>query len=315
MLRTSSQHTAGTSSQFVARRRLLGGALSMALLTGCLPVSGSRITVQPTDSPLSRPEQRAQDTEEPLKQADVLRVIAPTQVVYLAETHTDVADHAVQLEIVQSLAQRGEIAIALEMFQRPFQGALDAYLAGTLTEEALIAESEYNERWGYDWELYAPILRYAKANQIPLIALNTPAEVTRQVAKEGLESLTGDALEHIPAVADIDTDDPAYRNWISEIFNSHQGAGHSLNFDNFFAAQVLWDETMADGIVRQLAAAPERQVIVLVGEGHVAYDHGIPSRVERRMPEVTQASVQLVAEDEEIDPAVADFVWVTSETD
>ena len=72
---------------------------------------------------------------------------------------------------------------------------------------------------------------------------------------------------------------------------------------------------MADGIVRQLAVAPERQVVVLVGEGHVAYDYGIPSRVERRMPEVTQASVQLVAEDEEIDPAVADFVWVTSEND
>ena len=287
----------------------------MALLTGCLPVSGSRITVQPTDSPLSRSEQRAQGTEEPLKQADVLRAIAPTQVVYLAETHTDVADHAAQLEIVQSLAQQGEVVIALEMFQRPFQSALDAYLAGTLTEEELIAESEYNERWGYDWEFYAPILRYAKANQIPLIALNTPAEVTRQVAKEGLESLTGDALAHIPPVADVDTDDDAYRDWISEIFSSHEGAGHSLNFDNFFAAQVLWDETMADGIVRQLAVAPERQVVVLVGEGHVAYDYGIPSRVERRMPEVTQASVQLVAEDEEIDPAVADFVWVTSEND
>ncbi|MGB3291696.1 MAG: ChaN family lipoprotein, partial [Phormidesmis sp.] len=268
----SRRSTGGSSA---VRRWLWGGALGVALLTGSLSVSGSNRAITQATPPLPCARQIAQGTGEPPAQADVLQAIASAQVVYLAETHTDEADHAAQLAIVQALREQGDIAIALEMFQRPFQPALEAYLAGRLTEEALVAESEYDTRWGYDWEFYAPILRYAKANQIPLIALNTPAEVTRQVATAGLESLTGELLEYIPPVADINTDDQAYRDWISEIFSSHGGAGHSPELDNFFAAQVLWDETMADGIARQLAADPDRQVIVLVGEGHIAYDYGI----------------------------------------
>lgn len=301
---------------FLLRRWLWGKALSIALLTGSLSMFGSDVAIaQSTYLSVPCARSMAQRADGPSSQSDILQVIALAQVVYLAETHTDLADHVAQMEIVQALDEQGNIAIALEMFQRPFQPALEAYLAGTLTEAALITESEYDTRWGYDWEFYAPILRYAKANQIPLIALNTPAEVTRQVAKEGLESLTGEALEYIPPIADINTDDPAYKDWISEVFSSHNGTGHSPDFDNFFAAQVLWDETMADGIAQQLAADPERQVIVLVGEGHVAYDYGIPSRIKRRVPEVAQVSLQLVAENEEIEPEVADFIWITSPSD
>ena len=116
----------------------------------------------------------------------MLRAIASTQVVYLAENHNSSADHIAQLNIIKALNETNELAIGLEMFQRPFQTALDDYLAGTITEAELIVQSEYRTRWGFDWEFYAPILRYAKENQIPVLAMNTPAEATRQVAREGV---------------------------------------------------------------------------------------------------------------------------------
>ena len=276
------------------------GALSLALMTVALPGGSQSVAIaQPSN------------TEQPQTHRDILQAIAAAQVVYLGETHDDPADHTAQLEIVQALAQGNEIAIALEMFQRPFQPVLDAYLAGTLTEAELIAQSEYDTRWGFPWEFYAPILRYAKANQIPLIALNTPAEVTRQVARTGLDSLTDADLQYIPPLADIDITNQAYRDWIGAAFSAH-GSGHGLNFDNFFAAQVLWDETIAEGIVEQLATDPNRQVIVLAGEGHIAYGYGIPSRVARRLPTATQATVMLIPAAEAPEPNAADFWWPTS---
>ena len=246
---------------------------------------------------------------------EILEAIAPLQVVYLGETHTTVADHTAQLEIIKTLNSQNELAIGLEMFQRPFQPALDAYLADDITEAELIEQSEYASRWGYDWELYAPIIRFAKANDIPLIALNTPTEVTRQVAGQGLQSLSGDALTYIPPVTDIDTSNEAYKAAIAEVFSAHGGMGHSLSLDNFFAAQVLWDETMADRIVQQRNNDPNRQVVVLVGEGHIAYDYGIPDRVERRLPGVEQASIRLISPEQSAqepqEPEFADFFWVT----
>ncbi|MGB7247491.1 MAG: ChaN family lipoprotein [Phormidesmis sp.] len=310
------------SSRDASSPRLWCGALSIVLLAFPLPLSvgigSTSALVQtanllaPSAILLARKDNTARkDNATREDNADSLQAIAQAQVVYLGETHSDRADHAAQLEIIQAMAERGEVAIALEMFQRPFQAQLDAYIADELSEAELIVESEYETRWGFDWELYAPILRYAKANQIPLIALNTPAEVTRQVAQTGLESLDGDALTHIPPLADIDTGNEAYRTWMNDVFSAHAGEGHSLDFENFFAAQVLWDETMAERVVQQLESEPARQVIVLAGEGHIAYGYGIPSRVMRRVPDIKQVSVQLLGADEATRAGLADFFWIT----
>ena len=281
----------------------------MALSVGC---SDSTYTSSELDADAVAQQIETDDSAKGASEnSKVLEAIAPLQVIYLAETHTSEGDHAAQLEIIESLSAQNKLAIGLEMFQRPFQPALDAYLAGDITEAELIEQSEYESRWGYDWEFYAPVVRFAKENQIPLIALNTPTEVTRQVAGEGLESLSGDALTYIPPIADIDTTDEAYKASIEAVFSAHGGAGHSMSIDNFFAAQVLWDETMAERIVQQLAAEPERQVVVLAGEGHIAYDYGIPNRVERRVPEVEQASVRLIEAEQATEVGLADFTWVT----
>lgn len=293
-------------------RRVLLYTLGMALVV-VTTVSWLRKGHSPSTSLLS--DQPAAPSPSLLvsenAEATILRAIAPMVVVYLGENHDNPADHRAQLSIIEALDQRREIAIALEMFQRPSQPLLDRYLSGEISEAQLRAQSDYDNRWGYDWELYAPILRYAKAHQIPLIALNTPTEVTRKVAESGLGSLSGEDLEHIPPVAEIDLQNQAHRDWAAAVFNAHGGHGNSDGFENFYAAQVLWDETMAERIAQHLRQTPNRQVIVLTGEGHIAYGYGIPSRVARRIPDINQATLQLIGPGETAEPGLADYLWVT----
>jgi len=138
---------------------LWGSTLSAALLItpllrtplwgiGVTGLSGSQMLVNSLDDGAA-----AQWVSQPESNAAVLAAIAPSKVIYLAETHNDLADHVAQLEIIEALAQKGEITIGLEMFQRPFQPVLDAYLSGDITEVELIAQSEYETRWGFDWDL------------------------------------------------------------------------------------------------------------------------------------------------------------------
>ena len=245
-------------------------------------------------------------------QQDILATLEQADVIYLGETHTDVADHIAQLDIITAMHEvRGDIAIGLEMFQRPFQSVLDQYIAGQIAEAELIEQSEYETRWGFDWELYAPIIRYAQINQIPLIALNTPREVTKKVARQGLASLAGNDLEHIPPIADIDTSDENYQAMVAQVFSHHGGHGSSVpSFENFFAAQVLWDETMAESVSDFVTVFPDTQVIVLAGEGHIVYDFGIPSRVQRRLGDDLVA-YSVLLNSTVTEPSLADFFWVT----
>lgn len=247
---------------------------------------------------------------------EILPQLAQANVVYLGETHNNLKDHQTQLEIIQKLTEgNSKIVLATEMFQRPYQGVIDSYLAGQLSEQELLAQSEYNQLWGFPWQYYAPILRFAQEKQLKVLALNTPTEVTRQVASEGLESLTPKQRRFIPPFSEIRTDNAEYRQMMLSIFQQHQQGSHgaSADFERFFLAQVLWDETMAEKIAQFLQANPDYQVVVLVGQGHIVYGYGIPSRVARRMQNnhLVQCSVLLSPPEDVSDTKrpIADFVW------
>jgi uncharacterized iron-regulated protein len=283
-------------------------ALSLGLFLLC----SSATTAEPTTNP--QPQQTYSNQE-------ILQQLMKARVVYLGETHDSMADHQAQLKIIRELhRQNPKIAIALEMFQRPFQGVLDQYLAGKITEEQLIEQTEYKQRWRFPWEYYAPIIRFAKENQLPLLALNTPTEVTRKVASQGLENLTAEEKTHIPPLSQIRTDNAEYRQMLLEVYQQHQkaGQGNSKAFERFLQAQVLWDETMAEKIAEFVTANPDYQVVVLAGKGHIVYGYGIPSRVERRLGvgKVKMRSVLFSSPQNPLlftDRRIADFVWQHSE--
>lgn len=168
-------------------------------------------------------------------EAIALAQMAQADVVYLAETHDHASDHRAQLEIIKALHRlRPNSAIAMEMFQRPYQSVLNRYLAGQLTEADLQAYSQYNKRWGYAWEFYAPILRFAKANHLPVVALNTPTEVTRKVARTGLDSLSVVERQWVPPRSAIVLGSPSYRQRLGQIYEeAHQSKSNSANFERF----------------------------------------------------------------------------------
>lgn len=269
----------------------------------CTPIANA----QKITSPVSQQNYSSQE---------LLQNLTKANVVYLGETHTSEADHKAQLEIIQQVyAKKPKMAIAMEMFQRPFQGAIDRYLAGEITEQELLTQTEYQQRWGFPWEYYAPILRFAKENRIPVLAVNTPSEVTRKVSRQGLESLTPEDKKYIPPISEIRTDNGGYRQMLLDVFNQHQQGGHgtSASFERFFSAQVLWDETMAESIAKFVKSNPNHTVIVLAGKGHLVYGYGIPSRVARRLGNSLVQKTILLNPDAELplkkDQPVADFLW------
>ena len=221
---------------------------------------------------------------------EVVNRIKQIDVIYLGENHDSASIHQQQLVILTQLYENltnsdQELAIALEMFQRPFQPILNRYLAQEIDETELRNQTEYDTRWGFDWELYAPILRFAQAHQISLIALNTPTEITHKVAASGIDSLAETDFRHIPPLSDIKLDNQEYRQRLLQIYQQHleDEQGNSKEADNFYTAQILWDETMAEAIALYYQNHPQVHIAVLVGKAHVIYDYAIPERVARRI--------------------------------
>jgi uncharacterized iron-regulated protein len=224
----------------------------------------------------------------------------------------------VQLRIVHGLHQRDpKLAIGLEMVKRPFQAAIDRYLAGEIDEEQFLHEVEWDDRWGYPFFLYRPIFRYAKEKRIPVYALNAKDEVTRKVAREGMDALDETERASIP---DLDLSNEEHKAQVREAFEGHHAhEGNALDFDNFYAAQVIWDETMAYEVARVLRTPdPPNRIVVLAGGGHVRDGLGIPNRAAKRgaTPHKTILPLLLKEDGPTVEEARAepgaDFVWLMS---
>ena len=212
--------------------------------------------------------------------AEVIREAEDRRVIYVGENHDRFSHHMVQLEIIKSLHQEGKkVAVGMEMFQRPFQGALDDYIDGRIDEKEFLKKTEYFQRWKFDYNLYRPILQFARDEKIPVVALNIQTEIVEKVAQSGLGSLTEEETKFVPL--QMDFSDKAYRERLRQVFREHKNFA-GKKFDFFCQAQILWDETMAESIDSFLKKNPEYQMVVLAGTGHLTFGSGIPKRAARR---------------------------------
>lgn len=211
--------------------------------------------------------------------------LAKRRVVFVGEVHTRYDHHLIQLHLIEALAARHDkIAIGVEWFQQPFQAVLDRYIARDIDERQLLLDSEYFQRWRYDYRLYAPILRYARAHRIPVVALNLPTEVISAVSDEGIEQVPPALRSWLPRT--LDRSNSRYRDRLRGVFDAHPQTQYS-DFERFYTVQLLWDEGMAERAAKYLRAHPDTHMVILAGSGHLAYGDGIPARLRRQTEQET----------------------------
>lgn len=238
--------------------------------------------------------------------AGIMPLLAEKRVVYVGESHAKYGHHLLQLEIIEGLHKQGwDFAIGMEFFQQPFQWVLDAFIRGEMSEAQMLAESEWYQRWRYDYRLYRPLLQFAREQRIPVIALNVPKELTGKVSKKGYAGLTAEERARLPE--EIDTSDEAYHQRLHEVFAQHEGKSEE-DFERFKEVQLTWDEGMAQTVADYLKRHPNKKMVVLAGAGHLMYGSGIPKRVDRRIP--VDYAIVLPGERLETSPGLADYVVV-----
>lgn len=235
----------------------------------------------------------------------LLAALAPARAVCLGESHDDAQHHFAQLELTRSLlaARAGRpTAIGFEMFQTPFQGALDEYQRSG-DGERLVQQSEFETRWGKTFPYYAPLLEAGQSAGAALLALNAPRELTKAVAKRGIASLSPTESAALP---ELDLANTEHRDFFERAmgtsFDSSANASPhgGLSLDNLYAAQVIWDETMALVGWRWLSQNPDGMLIVIAGSAHCQRS-AVPGRLVRRgaSPSLAGRAVRISELDED----------------
>ncbi len=196
--------------------------------------------------------------------SEVISELKKNRIILVGEHHTNQNHHFAQLNVIQSLNEAGvRVAIGLEMFRNDSQQALDHWVDGNIGEAEF--QEIYYDNWTYPWSAYQMIFEYAKKEKIPMIGLNVPRDITRQVSRKGFNSLSEEQKGKLANVSC--RVDKEYMDYIKKAFGGH---GHGkLNFTYFCEAQLVWDSAMAINTLEYLKKYPDAVVVLLAGTGHV----------------------------------------------
>ena len=238
--------------------------------------------------------------------------ITSAKVVYIGETHVSFEDHRIEREILAGLYDKHpSLILAMEMFPREVQPILDKWIHGSINDDAFLHEVQWEKIWGYPFQFYSPLLHFIRERHLELIGLNAPPEIVRKISSKGFPSLSREERNRV--AAKINFANPKHREFIRKQYEEHP-RDNIKNFEAFYAAQLTWEETMAETLATQITSHPgSEKFIVIIGKGHIEHGFGVPQRTWRRVKHTYKIVFPLsITEVDKVDDKdIADYIWVT----
>lgn len=253
--------------------------------------------------------------DRPVEARDVVQQLIACDVVMVGEQHDDAPSHRTELALLKALDEATDrpVVLSLEMFESDVQRVVMAYVSGEITEAAFLEQSRPWPNYAAD---YRPLIEYARANGLGVLAANVPRRIAAAVAKDGLK-----AIDDLP-VADQayvakPQDCPKGRPWerFQAVMQRHPHGDPWRQYE----AQCVKDATMARSIVHLFEVRHRGTLVVHVqGAFHSDERWGVPWQLKATRPDLQQAVVTLVpakAEDRPLPEQyarMADFVGLVA---
>ncbi len=256
-----------------------------------------------------KPAYRIFDSEgKEIKYEKMISAAEKADVVFFGEQHNDPISHWLELQILKSLFEKDKsIALAMEMFEADDQIVLNEYLKGVIEEKHLLSEAKMWPNYKTD---YKPLLEFAKANKLNVIASNIPRRYANLVYRKGitaLDSLTDSKQWIAPLPITVDLELPGYKSMISSM------GGHSTtgSAENMAKSQAVKDATMAYFILKNRKG----KVYQVNGTYHSQNGEGIIWYLKKAEPGIKTATIHVTEQDQlgSLNPEnrkLADFIIV-----
>ncbi len=252
----------------------------------------------------------------PAELTDLTSQVFPGSILILGENH-GLAEHRDQhVRILNELRTEGlKVSVGLEFVNYTDQSYIDQYRAGGLTDEQFLGAIH----WGQpSFDFYKPQLTFPRPELGEYsLGLNLSRVISSKISKQGLASLTDAEKAFLPPNFELGRD--SYK----ERFRVAAGA-HCPNFENCFAAQSSWDDTMAWTAANFIQAHPDQVLVIVVGEFHAQFGGGLADRIRHRLPSaqihilsqiwaagLTPEEIQAELQPSLIEGPRADYIWVS----
>jgi len=215
----------------------------------------------------------------------MVKSLAKQDIVLFGEQHNSAIAHWLQLRVTKELATKRNLQLGAEMIEADNQDALNLYLADSISQKGLDTAARLWPNYATD---YAPLVDFAKANNLPFTATNIPRRYAKMVYRGGFEAL--DTLSNLekswmaPLPMAFDANLPTYQS-ILKMMGPHGSP-------KLVMAQATKDATMAHFILKNYQAG--NLFLHYNGAFHSDYYEGILWYLQRQSPNLQYTTISTV---------------------
>lgn len=251
---------------------------------------------------------------------NLVEAVRQAEVVAVGEEHYHADIQAFELQLLRALAQRRpqRVALGMEFLERDQQATVDAYLAGDMTKE--VFQKRLNASLAF-MQHYFPLLHYAQQVGIPVIAMNVPRRLARQVAEYGFtQTMQGlNALDRSYLPVSLGSISNTYRDYFLDAVAEFHVLTEA-QASRFVEASYLKDITMATALATFLDQHPTFTILAIAGRFHFDYGLAIPTRLRQQRHGVVIRQITTMAVDAEqtfdlqpfVQDTIADYLYLVA---
>jgi uncharacterized iron-regulated protein len=213
-------------------------------------------------------------------------------VIIFGEYHDNAVLHTMESELLKNaFAQQPKLAVSLEMFERDVQRQLDDYLSGEISEQEFLGKSR---PWKNYQAAYRPLVEFARGHSLPVIAANIPRSLAAQYAREGsLAAMPAGLAGYLPQVhlAPAGEYRQMFMAYMIDNMNTAKMPVSRDKLEDYYKAQCLKDDTMAESIAKYHQLRPDYKIIHYQGEFHSRERLGVVEKLQLLKPALKVAVI------------------------
>ena len=218
----------------------------------------------------------------------MLKSLLEKEIVLFGEEHNCALAHWLQLELTKDIDKKKKLILGAEMFEADNQQQVNAYLAGTMDAKEFDSTARV---WPNHETDYAPLLNYARDNNLKFTATNIPRKYAGLVYKKGgfaaLDSISTEEKSWIaPLPIKFDSELSQYKA-ILEMMGKH-GAPELV------MAQAIKDATMAHFILSTYKTG--QFFLHFNGSFHSNFYEGILWYLKDQKPDFNYGTISVVTQ-------------------
>ena len=234
----------------------------------------------------------------------MLKKIKDKEVILFGESHNNAIAHWLQFEVTSDLFKINKLVLGAEMFEADNQVPLNDYLSGKIDNKGLDTLARLWKNYKTD---YAPLVDFAKTNNLSFIATNIPRRYANLVYRKGFKALDTLSVQEKEWIAPLpmpfDSELPTYKN-ILKMMGDH-------GTPELVESQATKDATMAHFIFNNMK--PNHTFIHYNGSYHSDHYEGILWYLKRANSSINYTTITTVSQGniytlEEDNKGKADFI-------